>query len=205
MKKALLVLLLLILGVVGFYWYKFSHAGGGDSGSKQPPIALKKHSTGFNKSIDVLLNAYFDMKTAFVDADSTGVKANCRKFIRLLDSIPLLELEKDTATISETVKANISDLKMNAESLLKQASITEMRQDFHMVSEILYPSFFRAINYEGDKLYWQNCPMAFGEGKEASWISNTEEINNPYLGKNHPEFKNTMLHCGEIKDTIKPQ
>ena len=44
--------------------------------------------------------------------------------------------------------------------------------------------------------------MAFGEGKDANWISNTEEIFNPYLGKNHPEFKGTMLHCGEIKDTI---
>ncbi len=44
--------------------------------------------------------------------------------------------------------------------------------------------------------------MAFGEGKDASWISSTEEIINPYLGKNHPEFKDSMLHCGEIKDTI---
>ena len=44
--------------------------------------------------------------------------------------------------------------------------------------------------------------MAFGEGKDASWLSNTEEIINPYLGKNHPEYKGTMLHCGEIKDTI---
>ena len=205
MKKVLLILLLLILGVVGFYWYKFSHAGSGDSDPKQAPIVLMKHSTGFNKSIAMLMNAYFDMKNAFVDDDSMGVKVDCKKFIMLLDSIPVKELEKDTATILETVKANISDLKMNAESLLKQTNITEMRQDFHMVSEILYPSFFRAINYEGEKMYWQNCPMAFGEGKEANWISNTEVINNPYLGKHHREFKSSMLHCGEIKDTIKAQ
>ena len=32
---------------------------------------------------------------------------------------------------------------------------------------------------------------------------NTEEIINPYLGKNHPEFKSGMLHCGEVKDSIK--
>jgi hypothetical protein len=115
------------------------------------------------------------------------------------------ELKKDTATIFETVKANITDIRMNAASLLKQTTITEMRQDFRMVSEVMYPSFFKAINYEGPKMYWQNCPMAFGEGKEANWISNTEEINNPYLGKNHPEFKATMLHCGEVKDSIQAQ
>jgi len=45
--------------------------------------------------------------------------------------------------------------------------------------------------------------MAFGEDKGADWISNSEEIVNPYLGKNHPEYKGSMLHCGEIKDTIK--
>jgi len=28
---------------------------------------------------------------------------------------------------------------------------------------------------------------------------------NPYLGKNHPEHKDNMLHCGSIKDTIKAQ
>ena len=151
------------------------------------------------------MSAYFDMKNAFVEADTARVKENCKKFIQLLDSIPVNELKKDTATIFETVKANVTDIRMNAGSLLKQTTITEMRQDFRMVSEVMYPSFFKAINYEGPKMYWQNCPMAFGEGKEANWISNTEEINNPYLGKNHPEFKATMLHCGEIKDSIQAQ
>jgi len=205
-KRILLLLLVLILGIVGFYWYKFSTAGrGGDSGPKQPPITLKKHSEKFNSSIAVLMNAYFEIKSAFVDADSALAKSSCKKFLQLLDSIPVDELKKDTASIFETVKSNITDIRMNAESLLKQSSITEMRQDFRMVSEVMYPSFFRAINYEGPKMYWQNCPMAFGEGKEANWISNTEEIVNPYLGKNHPEFKSSMLHCGEVKDTIKAQ
>ena len=203
MKRILLILLLVIISIIGYYWYRFSHAGGGPSGPKQPPIALKKHSPVFNKSITELMNAYFGLKNAFVDADTARAKENCKQFISLLDSIPMNELKKDTLTVFETVKSNISDIRLNAASLLKQNSITEMRQDFRMISEIMYPSFFKSINYEGEKMYWQNCPMAFGEGKEANWISNTREINNPYLGKNHPEFKATMLHCGEIKDTIK--
>ena len=205
MKRILLGILLLIIAIVVFYWYKFSHTGGGDSGPKQPPLALKKHSPGFNKSIASMMKSYFNLKDAFVEADTIGIKENCRTFIGLLDSIPVNELKKDTVTIFETVLSNLNDIRLNAASLQKQTSITEMRQDFRMVSEILYPSFFRSINYEGDKMYWQNCPMAFGEGKEANWISNSEEIVNPYLGKKHPEFKATMLHCGEIKDTIKMQ
>jgi len=98
---------------------------------------------------------------------------------------------------------NMADARANAASLLSQTSIVEMRQDFRAVSEVLYPSFFTSINYEGPHLYWQNCPMAFGEGKEANWISNATEIVNPYLGKKDPTYGSAMLHCGEVKDTIK--
>jgi len=66
----------------------------------------------------------------------------------------------------------------------------------------MYPSFFTAINYEGPKLYLENCPMAFSDSISANWISNSAEIVNPYLGKSHPIYKAGMLHCGEVKDSI---
>lgn len=204
MRKIVLVVLVLILAIGGYYWYKFSNAGKGDSGPKQAPLTLKKHSNTFNQAITTAMNAYFDMKAAFVDADTTKAKESCRKFVQLMDSIPFDELKKDTTGIYEIAFNDLSNIRSNAESLLVQADITEMRKDFGMVSENLYP-FLRTINYEGANMYWQNCPMAFGDDKGANWISNTKEIINPYLGKNHPEFKGTMLHCGEIKDTIKAQ
>jgi hypothetical protein len=201
MKKILIFLILIIVAFC-IYWFAF-RSKGGVTGPKQQPLTLKIHTVDFNNSVTTAMNAYFEIKNAFVDADTAKAKEACKKFITLLDSIKLEELKKDTATIFETARANLLDVKMNAESLLKQTDITEMRQDFRMVSEMLYPSFFNAINYEGENMYWQNCPMAFGEDKGANWISNTKEIFNPYLGKNHPEFKGSMLHCGEVKDTIK--
>ena len=107
--------------------------------------------------------------------------------------------------IFEAASETIADLRRNAQSLLQQNNITEMRKDFSMVTEMLYPAFFKTINYEGEKLYLQHCPMAFDGDQGANWISNELEIVNPYLGKNHPKYKGTMLHCGEIKDTIKAQ
>ena len=150
-----------------------------------------------------MVNAYLDVKNSFVENDSIRAKENTKLFISLLDSIPLQELKKDTAGIFETVKSNISDIKANALSLLMQTNITEMKRDFSMVTEMMYPSFFKAINYEGPSLYLENCPMAFGEDQPANWISNSNEIINPYLGKYHPEYKATMLHCGSVKDSIK--
>jgi hypothetical protein len=114
----------------------------------------------------------------------------------------LAELKKDSSGIYISAIQQLSDVKANAESLLSQSDITEIRQDFRMIGESIYP-LLKTIHYEGKTLYWQNCPMAFGEDKGANWISNTEEIINPYLGKNHPEFKSGMLHCGEVKDSIK--
>jgi hypothetical protein len=102
-----------------------------------------------------------------------------------------------------TAAMQLNDVKSNAESLLQQTDITEMRQDFRMIGENIYP-LLKTIHYEGKAIYLQNCPMAFGDDKGANWISSTSEIINPYLGKNHPEFKGTMLHCGEVKDSIIP-
>ncbi len=204
MKKIIFGLVILILAIAGYYWYKFSSSGGGNKGPKQQPIALKKHTGAFNQSITGAMNAYFDLAAAFVEADTVKIKEHGRKFIQLLDSIPMEELKKDTADIYEIALGSFSGIKSNAESILAMTDIQEMRKDFSMVSENLYP-FFKIINYEGEKMYWQNCPMAFGDDKGANWISNSKQVINPYLGKNHPEFKGTMLHCGSIKDTIKAQ
>ena len=203
MKKILLGILIVILAIAGYFWYKFSNAGGGDNGgTKQVAITLKKHSDTFNLAVATAMNAYFDMSAAFVDADIASVKAHTGKFIKLLDSIPLDELKKDTTNIYDVARGTFDGIKSNAQSILAMTDVQEMRKDFSMVSENLYP-FFKLINYEGEKMYWQNCPMAFGDEKEANWVSKTPEVVNPYLGKNHPEFKATMLHCGIVKDTIK--
>jgi Protein of unknown function (DUF3347) len=199
--KKILGLLVLVIAAFAVYWFVFK-AKEGNSGPAQQPLALKKHSEDFNKSVTAAMGAYFEVKNAFVDADTIKVKDASKKFIGLVDDIKLEELKKDTAAVYQDAFDKLKDIKANAESILLQTDITEMRHDFNWVSDALYP-FFTLINYEGPNLYWQNCPMAFGDGKEANWISNTTEIINPYLGRNHPEFKGTMLHCGEIKDTIK--
>lgn len=199
MKRILLIAALLI-AAFSVYWLKFRN---NDTPGlpKLEALKAKRHSTGFNSSLDTVMNNYFILKGAFVDGDTMKAKASAREFLSAINKLNMEDLKKDTAGIFETALAQLNDVKANAASLEKQPNITEMRQDFRMVSENMYP-FLKTINYEGKTLYWQNCPMAFGEGKEANWISNTLEIVNPYIGKNHPEFKGSMLHCGEVKDSI---
>ncbi len=203
MKRVLLLLVVLLAGFCS-YWFFFKPKNKDIEDTKTAPLAARKHSSEFNNGMDSLLATYFSMKEAFVNADSTTAKNACTKMIGLADTSRLAELKKDPSGIYESAIMQLSDVKVNAESLLKQADLTEMRQDFRMIGESMYP-LLKTIHYDGNTLYWQNCPMAFGEDKGANWISNTAEIINPYLGKNHPEFKGTMLHCGELKDSIKAQ
>jgi Protein of unknown function (DUF3347) len=200
--KKIIALLVVFLVAFSLYWYFLRTKETTVQEPAQEAMLVKKHSDRFNNSIDNLMNAYFSIKDAFVDADSAKAKSQTTVFISLLDSIPLAELDKDSPIISESAKATIADVKANALSLLQQKDITQMRQDFRAISDMLYPGFFKIINYEGDKLYLQNCPMAFDGDKDANWISNSAEIVNPYLGKYHPKYKGSMLNCGEVKDSI---
>jgi len=203
--KKLFLILVLIVAAISVYWLTTRSKKNKVTEAKQGPLALKVHSDSFNASIDKAMGAYHEMKNAFVDADTTRVKSYTDAFIQLLDSIPVNELKNDTAMIFETASSTIMDIKSNAASIIQQTDITEMRRDFSMVTEMLYPAFFKTINYEGEALYLQHCPMAFDGDKGANWISNNKKVINPYLGKNHPKYKGIMLHCGETKDTIKPQ
>lgn len=203
MKKILLVIGILLIAFCG-YWFFIKEKTKGQTDAKAVSLVARKHSASFNKNIDSILNIYFGMKDAFVHADTNLAKAACQKLILFINVDSLTDLKKDEAGIYETSLMQLNDVKVNAESLLKQTNITEMRQDFRMIGESIYP-LLKTIHYDGETLYWQDCPMAFGEDKGANWISNTTEIINPYLGKNHPEFKGTMLHCGEVKDSIKAQ
>lgn len=200
--KKLFPVIWVIFGALIIYFLFFNKKKTAVEDPKQVSIILKKHSDVFNKSTDSVVNAYLDIKNAFVNADTAAAKSAAKNFIVLLNRLPLEELKKDTATIFETVQGNIADIKSNATSLLQQTDITEMRKDFSMVTEMMYPSFFTAINYEGPKLYLENCPMAFSDSISANWISNSAEIINPYMGKKHPTYHAGMLGCGSVKDSI---
>jgi len=203
MKKLIIVILFLI--VIFAVWEIFIKSNSPQNKDpKQQALKVGNHSTEFNTAIDTMIGAYLEMKDDFVDADSVKAKDACKKMVTLIDTLPLSELKKDTSGIYDAAMTQVSTIKEGADSLIAQTDITDMRKDFQWVSESLYP-LLKTIHYEGRILYWQNCPMAFGEDKDASWLSNTANIINPYLGRKNPEYHATMVGCGETKDSIKAQ
>jgi len=198
MKKVLI--LLLFAGAFALYWFKF-RGNDAPEGPRQQPLTTKRHSDPFNKTIDSLLQQYFVLTEAFVNADSAAAKQQSMNLEAFINRMNVEELKKDTAGIYQTAVDQLASIKANLESMGRSQTITDMRHDLKDLSENLYP-LIKTIHYEGQKLYWQNCGMPFGENTSANWISNTPEIINPYLGKNHPEHQSDMLHCGDTQDSI---
>lgn len=201
MKRVLAILFLAAIVFLGWWFFFKSSGKSSPKAEKEAPIVVQKHSNLFNDRIAAAVNSYMLLKDAFVNADSVMAKQQAVDFVSTIDKIPLDELKNDDPMVISTAKQQISDIKANSTPITTGENLDEMRHDFYMVSENMYP-FLHTIGYEGQKLYWQNCPMAFGAGQEANWLSLTSEINNPYLGRHHPQFKSAMLHCGEVKDSI---
>lgn len=200
MKRVFLTLIILVL-MFGVYWIFLRHKDNGPAAPKDQPLKLGAYSAAFNNSVDTFLINYFQLSEAFVNSDSASVKMIAGKLSNLVGTIPLDEIKKDTslkndaARVYSTDSISVADIKYFTDSLTKSADLVTMRHAFSSMNEDLY-SFLKGINYSGKNLYWQNCPMAFGDDNGANWVSQTQDIRNPYLG-------HKMLTCGEIKDTIK--
>lgn len=188
-KKYWLVLILLVAFAV--YWFGFRKTEEG--GPKEKPLFAKRHSDVFNSRVDSLVDAYVALKNALVAEDTALAKTQCRQLVGRIAALDLTELKKDTTGIFETGTMQLNDVRSNAESLLQQQDLLEMRKDFNFIGESIYP-LFKTIHYEGKLLYWQVDENAFGDHQRGSWMSESVAIQNPFR-------KDTST--SEIKDSIK--
>jgi hypothetical protein len=205
-KKVLLLLLVIILGVAGYVWYKFStEKGGGFEGEKAKKLEINSTTPVFDKGLDQVLTAYLNLKNAFVEADTAAAKAAAAKLVADIDSLKLDEIKKDTANaaLETTVEAFLGDVKNHTVRISEATTIKDMRLAFFDASQQLYP-LLKSVKYKGTTLYWQSCPMAFDGDKEANWFDTKAgmERTNPYLGKKDEKYGAGMLHCGEDKDSV---
>src|SRR5688572_21185728 len=201
MKKVLAILGILLLIVAGYLWYAFK---GGKKVPKRPkPVALvvSKHSAPFNESVQSLLDAYYNLSEAFVNWDTVAISRYGNELKASLDSLKVDELKVDTTGIYESVIDPLANAKNETASIISDPSIDNKRISFNRLSENLRLIFI-IVKYDQGKLYWQECPMAFGDGQSGNWLSKTDAVRNPYLGNKHPKYKDGMLSCGESKDVI---
>jgi hypothetical protein len=197
----MLFAILLLLG--GAIRLLFTPKGGGsdNSGLKPSSLPVSKHSEAFNQSMGNLLNAYYKMTVGFVDWDTVAINSSGVELKTALDSLKIDELQKDSL-IYLTVLDYYNNAKAEAASIIADPSIAEKRGSLNILSENLR-LLITTVKYDREVLFWQECPMAFGEDRPGNWLSKTKEVRNPYLGTKDPLYGDKMLNCGAPKYMIK--
>ena len=198
----MLFAILLLLG--GAIRLLFTPKGGGSDNSGPKPLSLtvSKHSDAFNQSMGNILNVYYKMTEGFVNWDTAVINTSGNDLKILFDSLKLDELKKDTTGIYESALDPLNNAKTEVASIIADPSISEKRGSLNILSDNLR-LLLTAVKYDRAILFWQECPMAFGEDRPGNWLSKTKDVRNPYLGTKDPQYGNKMLNCGAPKYTIK--
>jgi len=130
---------------------------------------------------------------AFSDGMTGKVFQNYQQIrVALVNSNPD-EVNLAAGNLAESFAGEREEMKSMAIAMADAKDIEKQRELFSQFTEKVEPLFKESIS-EG-AIYKQFCPMAF-EGKGGYWISNVEEIRNPYYGEK-------MLKCGKVTETIK--
>lgn len=153
--------------------------------SKRIPVPEK-----FKLQLSEFTNHYFDLKNALVESDFANSKKSAGKLLQSLQSVDMKLLE-DKA--HQFWMEQEKPLRKSIELLSKAENIEEQRTHFAAVSNALI-EVAEIFGLTIDTVYVDYCPMALKD-KGAFWLSEFEEIKNPYFG-------DAMLRCGEVKKKI---
>lgn len=169
----------------------------GDEKAKEPevpqgPLSKSANSEAFNQSFGKLVNDYFRLKDNFIIENDTAITSAARSMVVSADSLALQELKADTMIVS-TARTYAAGISAEAKGLLGETTLEGRRKSFQVISDQLY-DLIRTVRYDRAVIYHDYCPMAFSD-QGANWLSNTNEIRNPYIPKK-------MINCGEVKDSI---
>lgn len=196
-----LFLFLLIAGAGILAWLIAARPGKKEQAVKQEAVAVSKHSATFNTSVETFLADYDKLTEQFVNWDSAATNTTSQALIKDLSNIRLDELKQDSAVIYETASMFIENAKGDATTIATEKTIRPQREAFNSLTDNVY-QFLNTIKYDRQKLFLQQCPMAFDDTKPGLWLSPKEEIRNPYLGLHHPTYGKGMISCGETKTTL---
>jgi len=199
MKKVLLLFGVMFLLVI-VYWVFFKKNRDTTENVEPAPLTVANKSDAFNSAIATLLGNYYELKDAFVDWDTAKINHAAIKVKLLADSLPLNQLKADS-TIVDMADNYAGTISGESVGIVGETDIVGKRRSFYTLSQSMY-DLLRTVRYDGEMVYWQHCPMAFNDTEEAFWLSNKNQVVNPYLGSKHPKYKNAMLHCGDVMDSL---
>ena len=152
-----------------------------DSGNAQVSASVQDDTL-----VKEVLQAYLDMKNALAADQSNEAATSGEKLLSALNTFPVSSL---ISAQQSDVNEIVSDAKEHAEHIGENAgNIKHQREHFQSLSTDIY-DLLKLVG-TSQTVYKDYCPMV-----KAIWISEKNEIANPYYGKD-------MLTCGKVQETI---
>jgi hypothetical protein len=150
--------------------------------------AIAKKSTAPTKEV---LSAYLELKSALAKDDHKAAAQAGKSLVVVIIAIDKALLSTEQSKVFMDIA---DDAKEHAEHIgANVGNIKHQREHFETLSQEIY-YLVKAGGSPGQELYYDNCPM-YNSGKGGNWLSETKEIQNPYLGKEMPT-------CGSIKEEL---
>jgi Cu(I)/Ag(I) efflux system membrane fusion protein len=144
----------------------------------------------FADQLTNFVNQYFELKNSLVESDFQRSKSNAENLDDALTKVDmkLLDGEPHNNWMQHFQELNRQiDLFVNANDLEKQ------REVFSSLSNQLIETV-NVFRLRLETVFIAYCPMALND-QGAYWLSEFEEIRNPYFG-------DAMLECGEVRERI---
>ena len=204
MKKFLLVVAVLVIALVGAWYFGLFKGKDKPSGPKPEGLTVSKHSNSFNESMSKTMDSYYALTESFVNWDTVKINTSLADFRTSVDSLRIQEMEKDSA-IYPTVQSQWESIKAEISGMEADTSLYERREDLNMLSQQLF-DLLRIVKYDAAKVFYQECPMALNNYESSAfWLSansETKSRRNPYLGLHDQKYGKAMLTCGTTRDSI---
>lgn len=195
MNRRVLTLSFVLIAI--FFLFRFCNNHKKDEKApelKPAPLSINENSGAFTQSFTRLLGSYYLLKDALVASDTAKANAASAQLALLADSLKTSDIRGDTSgMIRETAQSFAMAISGSAKSLPAEKELEDKRRELNMITDALW-SLTRTVRYDGQKVYYQFCPMAF-DNTGAYWLSDKSEVRNPYFGSK-------MLTCGEVTDSL---
>ena len=204
MKKGLLLIAVVVV-LAGSYFAIFSKKNNSENkavtkNEKPPRLSISKNPPQFNSAFNNMLASYYHVKDDLVNWDSVKAGNDAATLSGIALQLPLQSLKGDSNLLI-TAKNFTGAIATQSKVVTDAKTIEDKRRAFSVVSDNLY-SLINTVRYDNEVIYYDMCPMAFNESEQGYWLSKDSAISNPYFGNKHPKYKNSMISCGNVEQTI---
>jgi hypothetical protein len=145
----------------------------------------------FQQQLANVFTAYLQLKDAFVLSDASQVKTGAKK---VNDALAQVDMKLISGVAHRDWMNYLSPIQRSLTEIQASSDIEGQRKAFSNLSDNLYKTV-KAFGLGGKEAFYEYCPMAFNN-EGAYWLSDHEEIRNPYFG-------DKMLTCGSVKEKLK--